>query len=441
MDTPVGKTEPFELYEIVRQGTVSAVDLCGVSTDKINKLKSWNVPLEASGVEIKHPVYVDDLIGMGTTEMIYEMEPKMAYLEEAKKFIFNNERGKTEIMKMELNSRKKVEDEQPRIQVTRGEIGYTDKYKCLRDLYDTTGRNSSKIQKKMEKVSYISAEVKRQGSYAKVGNADTDIRMLLLETVVRPTLMFNTETWVHVTKEEMRAVDMGHYQAIRKIFEQKEHTPYFGILMEIGCWPYSYVLIYKRLMYFHHIIHSDDRRVIRKVVVNQMEGLGKGKSWYDEGVKEWLTKLDLPSEEQEVLKIKKSTWKRTLKERIEEIVAEEMKEHQQKMTKLRFTEKFGRQEYVKVCSMGKVKKIMEMRLNMIELKANFKGKYTDVLCPACGVHEETTEHVIRCTEYRKIVGHDLKTEQGLEELMSSVEWLEEACGVYSQIEETRKWML
>ena len=25
--------------------------------------------------------------------------------------------------------------------------------------------------------------------------------------------------------------------------------------------------------------------------------------------------------------------------------------------------------------------------------------------------------------------------------MSSVEWLEEACGVYSQIEETRKWLL
>ena len=212
----------------------------------------------------------------------------------------------------------------------------------------------------MEKVSYISAEVKRQGSYAMVGNADTEIRMLLLETVVKPTVMFNTETWVNVTKEEMKAVDRGHYQAVRKVFEQKEHTPYFGILMEIGCWPYSYVLIYKRLMYFHHIIHSDDRRIIRKVVVNQMNGEGKGKPWYNQGVKEWLTKLNLPSEEEEVLQIKKSTWKRTLKEKIGEIVEEEMREHQEKMTKLRFTGKFEKQEYVKVCSMGKVKKIMRL---------------------------------------------------------------------------------
>ena len=45
IETPVGKTETFELTEIVRQGTVSAVDLCGVSTDKINKLRRWAPPL------------------------------------------------------------------------------------------------------------------------------------------------------------------------------------------------------------------------------------------------------------------------------------------------------------------------------------------------------------------------------------------------------------
>ena len=38
VDTPVGKTERFSLSEIVRQGTVSAVDMCGVSTDEINRI-------------------------------------------------------------------------------------------------------------------------------------------------------------------------------------------------------------------------------------------------------------------------------------------------------------------------------------------------------------------------------------------------------------------
>ena len=87
VETPVGCTESFELEEIVRQGTVCAVDMCGVSTDKINRLKDDEQPLVVSGTEIKHPVYVDDMIGLGTTSMIEQMEPKMKYLEESKKYV------------------------------------------------------------------------------------------------------------------------------------------------------------------------------------------------------------------------------------------------------------------------------------------------------------------------------------------------------------------
>ena len=61
----------FELEQLVRQGTVSAVDdLCRVSTDKVNKLKRWEPALVVSGIEISHPVFVDDMISLGTEEMI-----------------------------------------------------------------------------------------------------------------------------------------------------------------------------------------------------------------------------------------------------------------------------------------------------------------------------------------------------------------------------------
>ena len=164
-----------------------------------------------------------------------------------------------------------------------------------------------------------------------------------------------------------------------------------------------------------------------------MNGEGKGKPWFNHGVEEWLVKFGMPVEEEEVLKIKKSSWKKNLKSRIEEIVAEEMKQHQENMTKLRFTRNFKRQEYVQTCSMAKVKKIMNLRLNMTELKANFRGKYDDNLCPACGIEEETTEHVISCPEYQELTGHSLNTTNCLEESMNSVKWLEEACEVYERL--------
>ena len=86
--------------------------------------------------------------------------------------------------------------------------------------------------------------------------------------------------------------------------------------------------------------------------------------------------------------------------------------------------------------MGKVKKIMKMRLNMTELKANFKGKYEETECAACRKEMETTEHVIECEEYRKLTGHSLRQPE-----WDSLDWQKEACEVYEQIEEARKWLL
>ena len=171
-----------------------------------------------------------------------------------------------------------------------------------------------------------------------------------------------------------------------------------------------------------------------------MKGKGKGKTWYGHGVKEWLIKLQMEKSESEILEIKKSAWKKELKEKIGIMVKHEIEAEASKMTKLRFTKNFERQEYLNQCRMEEVKKIMKMRLNMVELKANFKGKYGDTLCPACKMDEETTEHVLVYPVYQDITQHSLQPDQ-LTEKMSQLEWTKKACEVYEQIEDARKWLL
>ena len=187
---------------------------------------------------------------------------------------------------------KKEKEQKPVVNVKKGKINYTKTYKYLGDQYDEKGKNGSKIAKKMEKVKYIAGEVKRAGSFDEVGEADTEIRIMLLQTVVKPTLLFSTETWININKEEWRKITAAHYEVIRKIFEQKKNTPYWGILAETGIWPYTHEIVYKRLMFFHHLIHSEEKRITRKMILYQMEQ-EEDHTWY-EGVWWWLEKLGLP---------------------------------------------------------------------------------------------------------------------------------------------------
>ena len=51
--TPLGETKEFPLKEIVRQGTIMGPPLCGVSTDRINRIEEDRTEFKVSQVKIE----------------------------------------------------------------------------------------------------------------------------------------------------------------------------------------------------------------------------------------------------------------------------------------------------------------------------------------------------------------------------------------------------
>ena len=279
VDTPHGKTDTFSISEAVRQGTIFGPPLCGVSTNRINKMTK-RVPVVKLGkdVEIGYPVYVDDMAGMGSKEMILEMGDKMKGLESTKKYQFNNKRSKTEILAI-INDKKKGKEE-IEVEVRSGKIGETEEYKYLGDCYDKTGNNEIKISKKMEKSMFMVNEVKWIGCFNTVGSADMVVRMFLLETTINPTLLSNMETWCSISKKEEDMITKAHYKVLRKIFDQPEGTPYYGIVSETGIWPYTSQITFKKLMFAHRVINSDPDRVVRRIMEEQ--SVTEGNNWWNQ---------------------------------------------------------------------------------------------------------------------------------------------------------------
>ena len=430
--TPAGETEEIQLKRVVKQGTVGGPVMTGVTTDNINTMKTGE-PIMYGKVEIKHPTFVDDITGMGTRGNMVDMNIKMEVLETTKKFTFSNKDGKTNIMIMKNNNKEEKELE---LYVKRGKIKKTDKYKYLGDIYTDKGNNIEKIQGRIKNIEYMATEVKRQGSYYRVGKADTQVRRLLIEATVIPSILANTETWTNITKKEMEMLDKAQYRMMLIIYEQKQGTPYLGMLNETGFWPFSFIVKYKQLMWLHTLIHSEERRVARKVLLEQFEE--KEKNWVQQ-VKQWSKEIGIIVKLEIIKQISKPKWKKMVKDKLEKRIQLEIQEEANKKTKLRFIkeEKFEEKQYMKRYNMKTCKEIMKLRLNMIDVKANFKGDHKENMnCSAgCNV-KESTEHILKCKKIKEVVGHNIKGE--IAEMMKDHTWLRNTAKEIKKIEETKR---
>ena len=88
------------------------------------------------------------------------------------------------------------------MEVEQGRIRESTAEKYLGEWFDMKGTNEIKIKKKEEKVGHMIQEVKRYGSWTKVGNMDLKVRLHLLEKNVMPSLTYNMENWTNITKRE-----------------------------------------------------------------------------------------------------------------------------------------------------------------------------------------------------------------------------------------------
>ena len=74
-------------------------------------------------VEVKNPVFVDDQLMWGSKTQIEKTEAKLGFLEETKKYTYNNKKGKSEILSMKFGNK---EEEKPTVTVGKGEIHSAD---------------------------------------------------------------------------------------------------------------------------------------------------------------------------------------------------------------------------------------------------------------------------------------------------------------------------
>ena len=111
-----------------------------------------------------------------------------------------------------------------------------------------------------------------------------------------------------------------------------------------------------------------------------------------------LIELNIQYSEKQISDLSRKDWKNIVKSKIIKKIEQQVENSD--ITKMRFIKKgnFGIKEYIKH---KKGPTLLKLKLNMTDLKANYKGKYGNISCRRCGLHEENLEHLWRCEKFKR----------------------------------------
>ena len=366
---------------------------------------------------IKYPLFVDDKIGLGEVETVEEMNYKMKTLETTKKYRYNVKKGKTEWM-MNKNNKKNIE-EIPELDVNNGKIERTKQYKYLGDMYDEKGTNESKINHRKDQVDMMINNINGESSMKKIGKAALPVRIMLIEAITPPTILANTETWHEITISEEENITKIHQKILTRSLHLPKTTPYMGMIAELNIMPFIQTVWYKKFMWYHRLVNSNEERMAR---IKLMEQRREQDGWYKE-LDQYAGQNNIPMEINEIMKLSYEQYKGIVKKEIIRKVKADLEQEKKKGKKLKWINPGKRQEYLESCGIGEASGIMKVRLNMV----NALGNYGGGKCRRCQIEEETTEHILEC----QTNGTTIFDEEKLE----NVQWLRTILKIYKEFDE------
>ena len=272
-------------------------------------------------------------------------------------------------------------------------------HKALGTWYNDNGTLTTNITRIKEKLPFMIKTVKEQASPTNLGNLAIQGRLKLCETVLIPSVLHNTEAYANLTKDNVDTYEQIQSKTLKDLLELPQSTPYYPLLIETGCWTMEARISYRRLMFYHNLLRSDDKRMAKKVVLVQQKYQSQCTKWYNMIIND-MEKYQI---ELDPLETKKSTWKKAIKSNISRINAMNLKELCVEKTKSRWIkdDEVIMKDYLKVLSLTESIKVMKMRLNMTKIPGNYKNNSVNK-CPLCGEKENNLEHYFECKKVNRI---------------------------------------
>ena len=298
------------------------------------------------------------------------------------------------------------------------EIDIVTEEKYVGDIVSNDGKHTKNVQARRSKGIGMCNEIITILDNLYLGQYHFQIALLLRQAMLLSVLLFNADTWLRLSKDDLRKLESIDLMFLRKLFGVPISTPKPSLYLESGCMPLRYVIKGKRIMFLHHILTRNEDALISRVFWAQVTNTAKG-DWC-QVVREDLDMLGLSMLSfEEIATMTKDSLKKLVHEGMTIAAFDELgkeKNDLKKIAPLRYNE-LGVQPYLTDPDLSVKQKqlIFKWRTCMIKVGWNYGQKDK---CPICSEADDTQAHLFNCrqlnpdnmTDYDCGIGMDKSTE-------------------------------
>ena len=403
--TANGTTNRTNVKNIVMQGTVWGSLFCTATMDKLGKLMYQNENLlykYKNQVGIPTLGMVDDILSIqNCSSDAVKVNGVINGFIESKKLTLSEKK----CHRIHISKKQRITKECKELKVHDVKMTDSAKEKYLGDIVEKSGKIRATIEDRQKKGYGIVAEILAILNEIPLGQYKMEIGLQLRQAMLVNGMLFNSEAWHSISEDELRMLEAVNEHLLRSLVKGHSKTSIEFLYLESGALPIRFIISTRRLLYLQTILKRPQEELTRRVYIAQKSNPVKGD--FCKLVESDIELIGGNISEQHIQLVSKNTLKAEVKAKMQAAALGYLKQKQHQHSKIRniVYSKLQTQAYMvsPLFTNDEVNTLHALRSRSVNVKANFKNKYgNNLLCPLCGLDEDSQPHMLVCTELNKL---------------------------------------
>ena len=274
------------------------------------------------------------------------------------------------------------------------DIDLVENDKYLGDVIATTiqsnGSNQLNINKRKGAAMGVKTQIMLILKTVSLGHHYFEIAVLLRESLLISSSLFNAEVWYALTKSQVSELDQVDRSLLRQVIGDCPVSVLGeGLFLEMGICPIAWILKARRVVFLHYLVTLNKQQMLSRFFWARWKNPVRG-DW-TERVKSDLKDLGLDMELEQIREMKKEKFKSLVRKACRKSAFNYLiskKDSHSKMRDLSYTD-LSIQSYLTSDKIhpSKAKTLFLSRTRMLKVNNNFKQSHADLNCPLCSGEE------------------------------------------------------